>query len=139
MSELLERYDDIVKRALRTGRLENILFARIIRRKIKMKHNITLETVNSFEQYKKALNAYAQAVQDFNRADHEHIDIAIIQLDFAEKKLDFLRRSLEKEKELSAEAQVLPENYSFWLNCTQLGQKMQNIFCRKEKENANLE
>jgi hypothetical protein len=135
MSELLERYDDIVKRALRTGRLENILFARIIRRKIKMKHNINLETVNRFEQYKNALKAYYLALQDLNCADHEHLDMAIIRFEFAKKKLNLIKKSLETEKELP-EAPVEKQN-NLWLNFTELSRKLQDKLKKIKEEVPN--
>ena len=47
-------------------------------------------------QYEKAVKEYQQAMQDFDQADHEYIDVAIIKLQYTEQRLSLLHAEFKK-------------------------------------------
>jgi uncharacterized protein (UPF0276 family) len=69
------------------------------------------EMTELLDSYDTALKSYHMAVNHFENAEHEHIDVAIIQLQFCEKRLDALRKEIQNaKKELSA---IVPISTTF--------------------------
>lgn len=48
-------------------------------------------------QYEKAVKEYQQAMQDFDEADFEFIDVAIIKLQYTEQRLSLLLSEFKKQ------------------------------------------